>query len=416
MAKPNPRSKSTLPPPPAPMSKVAPIENLLRLHRLTDVAPHLFTNAVPLWQPPGARGLYGGASIAQSLSAAYLTVPPDFIAHNMHCYFLLAGESEIPIVYEVNHVSDGRSFATRAVQAKQRDRYICKAMISFTKQRPSNSSNKTIEHQPSMPTDVELPSEAMDRDGTEQPADTKDSGKRSIRPTPFQTVVCPTPADQSRSPEEKKFRHWTRARGRIGELPTAVSSNETEAKIDNRSAHLAALAYISDSLFIGTVPRAHGLFHIPYRNTATSTPTTNTTTDSTSGPSSASSTPASQSPPDLPSQPQPQPQNQRKQFASQDLWSQPQLGMMVSLDHCIYFHNPSDFCADEWMLCEMTSPWAGDGRGFVCQKIWSATGKLIATCTQEGVVRLKQPGVDGAERENGKEKKKTKKKERENKL
>ena len=60
-----------------------------------------------------------------------------------------------------------------------------------------------------------------------------------------------------------------------------------------------------------------------------------------------------------------------------------EVGMMVSLDHSIYFHNPRAFRADEWMLNEMESPWAGEGRGLAIQKIWSQDGVLIATCTQE---------------------------------
>jgi acyl-coenzyme A thioesterase 1/2/4 len=60
-----------------------------------------------------------------------------------------------------------------------------------------------------------------------------------------------------------------------------------------------------------------------------------------------------------------------------------EVGMMVSLDHTIYFHNPRAFRADEWMFCEMESPWAGEGRGLVMQRIWSKDGVLIATCVQE---------------------------------
>lgn len=63
-----------------------------------------------------------------------------------------------------------------------------------------------------------------------------------------------------------------------------------------------------------------------------------------------------------------------------------EVGMMVSLDHSIYFHNPRAFRADQWMFHEMESPWAGEGRGLAIQKIWSQDGTLIATCTQE--VRL----------------------------
>ena len=43
-------------------------------------------------------------------------------------------------------------------------------------------------------------------------------------------------------------------------------------------------------------------------------------------------------------------------------------------------------------LTEMETPWAGDGRGLVVQRIWSKEGVLIATCTQEGVVRLDSRG------------------------
>jgi acyl-CoA thioesterase 8 len=71
--------------------------------------------------------------------------------------------------------------------------------------------------------------------------------------------------------------------------------------------------------------------------------------------------------------------------------------MMVSLDHTIYFHaSRESFRADEWFLTEIESPWSGDGRGVVCQKIWTQGGRLVATCFQEGVVRLKQDGGEKA--------------------
>jgi len=70
----------------------------------------------------------------------------------------------------------------------------------------------------------------------------------------------------------------------------------------------------------------------------------------------------------------------------------PEIGMMVSLDHTIYFHSPKDFRADEWMFTECESPWSGDGRGLVMQRMYTREGRLVATCVQEGVVRLKQDG------------------------
>ena len=35
-------------------------------------------------------------------------------------------------------------------------------------------------------------------------------------------------------------------------------------------------------------------------------------------------------------------------------------------------------------MTEMESPWAGDGRGSVLQRICSKDGTLIATCVPEG--------------------------------
>lgn len=62
---------------------------------------------------------------------------------------------------------------------------------------------------------------------------------------------------------------------------------------------------------------------------------------------------------------------------------QEKVGMMVSLDHTIYFHRPREVRVDEWMCSEMESPWAGEGRGVVMQRIWNRKGVLLATCVQE---------------------------------
>ena len=59
------------------------------------------------------------------------------------------------------------------------------------------------------------------------------------------------------------------------------------------------------------------------------------------------------------------------------------VSMMVSLDHTIYFHRPREVKADEWMCTEMETPWSGEGRGLVMQRIWNKEGRLIASCVQE---------------------------------
>lgn len=116
----------------------------------------MFTNTRQLWHPPGARGVFGGAVIAQCLSAAQMTVPSDFTVHSMHCYFVLAGNSEIPITYHVERVRDGKSFITRTVQARQRTKPIFTVTLSF--QRVPGEGDQMVHHAVSRP-DIPVPSE-----------------------------------------------------------------------------------------------------------------------------------------------------------------------------------------------------------------------------------------------------------------
>lgn len=145
-------------PPPVDPAQSA-IENTLELTQLSDIDPDLFTNRRPLWHPPGARGIYGGAAIAQTLSAAQKTVEPDFTVHSMHCYFVLAGNSEMPILYHVERVRSGKSFATRTVQARQRGKVIFTTTVSFVRQH--SAGDKVLEHAVTMP-DVPGPVEGKD--------------------------------------------------------------------------------------------------------------------------------------------------------------------------------------------------------------------------------------------------------------
>ncbi|TGZ80759.1 hypothetical protein EX30DRAFT_341382 [Ascodesmis nigricans] len=72
---------ATLKPPPPLDSSLSSIENIVSLTALPELGTNIFTNSRPQWQPTGARGIYGGSVIAQSLLAALQTVPPEFRAH-----------------------------------------------------------------------------------------------------------------------------------------------------------------------------------------------------------------------------------------------------------------------------------------------------------------------------------------------
>lgn len=59
--------------------------------------------------------------------------------------------------------------------------------------------------------------------------------------------------------------------------------------------------------------------------------------------------------------------------------------MMASLDHAMWFHRACR--ADEWLLVDALSPFAGGARGFTRAQIWNRERKLIASVAQEGLVR-----------------------------
>ena len=110
---------------------------------------------------------------------------------------------------------------------------------------------------------------------------------------------------------------------------------------------------MSDSWFIGTISRAHGLLRSGHRFFNTTFPDLKTPPNKAGDSKNTIETPRRP------------------------------IGMMVSLDHTIYFHRPREVKADEWMCSEMETPWSGEGRGLVMQRIWNKEGRLIASCVQE---------------------------------
>ena len=57
--------------------------------------------------------------LAQALTAAARTVAVTRVVHSLHAYFLRPGRTDIPIVFDVETVRDGRSFSSRRVVARQ---------------------------------------------------------------------------------------------------------------------------------------------------------------------------------------------------------------------------------------------------------------------------------------------------------
>jgi acyl-CoA thioesterase-2 len=75
--------------------------------------------------------LFGGKLVAQALGAATLTIPPDRPVHSLYGSFLFAGDGRQDIVYEVEPTRNGTSFSLRRIVARQHERPLFVATISF---------------------------------------------------------------------------------------------------------------------------------------------------------------------------------------------------------------------------------------------------------------------------------------------
>ncbi|MFA5949163.1 MAG: acyl-CoA thioesterase II [Hyphomicrobium sp.] len=61
---------------------------------------------------------------------------------------------------------------------------------------------------------------------------------------------------------------------------------------------------------------------------------------------------------------------------------------LASLDHALWFHRP--FRADEWLLYAQDSPSAAGARGFCRGSFFTRDGRLVASASQEGLIRRRQ--------------------------
>ena len=57
----------------------------------------------------------------------------------------------------------------------------------------------------------------------------------------------------------------------------------------------------------------------------------------------------------------------------------------ASLDHALWFHRP--FRADEWLLYDCDSPSASGARGLASGRMFTTSGRLVASAVQEGLLR-----------------------------
>lgn len=103
-------------------------DELLGLFDLEDIEDGLYRGRQPA---TSMQRVFGGQVLGQALFAAGRTVGAERQVHSLHAYFLLPGDTSVPIVYDVEPLRDGRSFSSRRVAARQHGRKIFYLTASY---------------------------------------------------------------------------------------------------------------------------------------------------------------------------------------------------------------------------------------------------------------------------------------------
>ena len=214
----------------------ASVEELMALLDLEAIEDNLFRGRQPATR---LQRVFGGQVAAHALVAADRTVPSQYHVHSLHSYFLRPGDTSVPIVYDVENVREGRSFATRRVIARQHGRPIFSMTLNF--QIPEQG----LDHQDEMPEvappeDCPTLAEASPGSGRDTEEWQREWAALDVRfagdSRPGGVVAGAASATQ---------RLWIRV---DGELP------------DDPLLHTAAFTYASDMTLLAATLVPHGLY------------------------------------------------------------------------------------------------------------------------------------------------------------
>ena len=211
------------------------VAELLDILALEQLEENLFRGRSPQdsWQR-----VFGGQVIGQALVAGCRTVD-DRQPHSLHGYFLLGGDPKVPIIYEVDRIRDGRSFATRRVVAIQHGRPIFFLSASFQSEEEGFDHGAVM---PDVPPPESLPDEAEIRAGA-IPSMSPPVRAYFERERPIELRPVDVERHAQSMPGEGRFRVWIRS---TGALP------------DDPAIHRCVLAYASDYTLLDTSLVPHG--------------------------------------------------------------------------------------------------------------------------------------------------------------
>lgn len=213
------------------------VEELISILDLEPLERNLFRGRSP---QSGWQRVFGGQVISQALVAAQRTVEPDRHVHSLHCYFMRPGDPEVPIIYEVDRIRDGKSFTTRRVVAIQHGEAIFSLSASFQIDEPG------LEHAIEMPEGIPAPETLLsEKELVSQFIDQLPEALRKYwqreRPIEFKPVSLTHYMTREKLPPKQHM--WIRVTGPVP---------------DDRALQAAVLAYLSDMTLLDTSLFAHG--------------------------------------------------------------------------------------------------------------------------------------------------------------
>ena len=212
----------------------AAVDELIQILDLEELELNLFRGRSPQEE---RQRVFGGQVAGQALVAAGRTVE-DRSVHSLHSYFLRPGDPNVPIIYQVDRLRDGRSFCARRVTAIQHGRAIFALAASF------QAHEESLEHQAPMPADTPSPDELPTF--AERIQERLDAGEKEEpwmrRPRPIDTRMVEPMDYTGRERQEPSARVWIRANGKLPDDPVL---------------HTCVVAYASDMTLLDTAARPH---------------------------------------------------------------------------------------------------------------------------------------------------------------
>lgn len=348
-------------------------EEALRVIKIDDTH---YVGAHPLRLPiHGARGVYGGHMMAQSLLVGIESTRDEktnkvFVPDSYHLYFIGAGNAKVPMDYTVEKLYDDENISKRYVIAKQKGRHRLTCLVTL--RRPNSKPVHDFDVSPPVPK-IQLkypnPDELYQVQHTDFVRNAFGKELIDYRECPEEDKQAPAErwvtvfSGISNQPQPNArydtiVEPFPDAQGTIHTLEKNILRPRDTQSFRDPMYNLVGLTDLSDSAFLTTMAR---VLHLPFARSLQVDGTYDPSTDAT--------------------------HIMRRSLNVHQIVHY----NAMSLDHHIYFHSTSeddesgfDICKD-WLTFTYQMKRLSNNRCMVRGYIFNEKHKCIATVIQEGL-------------------------------